>query len=547
MKALVRILFAVSIAAGVWIACSSSSGSSDAGTETPDSGTNVPDAGDGKCHGDEGCPANEYCDLASGACLPAKPCSSNDDCEYQATDTEDYCAYGGCFCDPTRNNGSCRPRVGLCKPCTRDLECGNDSGIYLNYTATCATDPSGAKVCLPLKTTGCPAGYVAGSTGTCLPGGGACGSAAPCTKDDDCDPRGEKPICDVRRGFCVAPCAFDYQKGSSDSCPPGQACHVDPRLLTANNPNFGGGKCGDPCDAATDPYVCGPGTSCEVDGDPAIGANKSKRCRPPLPKCVRDADCPPDPIGHSKGFCDKGSLTCQPGCRRETDCDAGFKCLQGLCTEKTCIESGGATLECPANPSHPAGQFCCGETGSPSPCPTGVSVGQCYDPPNPPWCGSCQFSADQLQSFGGLPRPQPSRCVPTTIAGAVHNLQWHACDKNERAQCPSTKGCKQMFQFCTDDSECGGQQGSCAEITTGVVADGQQIEVKANGCTCDQNAGTGCPAPSKCGCTCPGGPNGTCKDPSQCKDQNGNPLSGPMYNGVCVANWCDMSDCISKQ
>lgn len=116
----------------------------DAGSEL-DGGTDpgTIDAGDGKCHGDEGCADNEYCELSSGLCLPAKPCATNGDCSYQGGETDDYCAYGACFCDPDRNGGSCRPRFGLCKPCSRDVECGNDPSVYLaftSYTAVCSTD-----------------------------------------------------------------------------------------------------------------------------------------------------------------------------------------------------------------------------------------------------------------------------------------------------------------------------------------------------------------------------------------------------------------------
>lgn len=482
-----------------------SSGAPDAGRPTNADGGAVggPDAGDGKCHQDADCAPTDFCQASTGKCLAAKPCQSNEQCDSE--DEKDYCAYGGCFCDPARNGGSCRPRFHLCQPCTRDLECGNDRFLYLNYTASCTSDPKGAKVCLPLKATGCPPGYVGSTTDVCNPGGGSCDAAAPCTKDAECDATGERPVCDVRRGFCIAPCVFDYQRAQSD-CPPGQECHLEPQLLQASNPNFGGGKCGPSCDGAAAPYVCpttddARSTVCAEDGS-ALAATRPRRCRPAAPHCIRDQDCPGEAGAHSKGYCDRTTLDCQTGCRREGDCDSGYHCLENQCVQKTCLENGGAAIACSL------GQFCCGETDGPT-CPTGVGRGACYDAANPPWCGSCDLSAD---TPGGSARPQPSACVAfTDKAGTARKMQWHSCEEGKPAECPRSWICTPFLQFCKVDADCGAS-GQCGDIDAGDAG-------KYKGCVCA--SGKTCPSPATCGV-----------------DKTG------ASTGVCEANWCDMRYCL---
>jgi hypothetical protein len=541
-------------------ACTSSSGGgTDGGTTATDGGSDTTDGGgadggisDGKCRKDEDCKVAEYCQVSTGVCLNAKGCTTSQDCDTE--DETDYCAYGKCFCDPDRAGGRCRPRFSICSACTRDVECGggSDEDNYLyekwGYSATCVADGAGVKSCLPTRNTRCPPGYIVTTTSpdSCQPAGGSCAANAPCTSDAECDPMGSRPICNTDRGFCIPACTFAYQAGESRGCPSGQVCHVDPRLLTANNPNFGGGRCGAPCDSGATPYECaaanGIQTACVPDGDP-LTSSRPLRCRPASPACVWDQDCPRSDDAHSKGYCDTATLTCQNSCRPEredelgltSDCIQGYKCLNGACVQKTCIEGGGAILACSR------GQFCCGEADSPS-CPPGVNRGACYDPPNPPWCGECEETATTPD--GSSTRPQYSKCVRLTDGNDIElgRTQWHACEKSTRSHCPSNWGCNQNIQFCSTDGECGGGTDSCATITIGQTQTGP---VNAKGCTCSKDTGVGCPAPSTCGCTCPG-PNGTCKPPSDptCLDRSQDPAvpypaNTPVYTGVCMAYWCD--------
>lgn len=474
-------------------------GSVDGTDDGADDGGDDGEEDDGLCRSHDKCAANEYCELSTGLCLPAKACASNQHCAWQ-DGHDDYCAFGACFCDLERNGGTCLPRFRLCSSCERDVQCGDDWSVHEDYQAKCATF-EGTKVCLPLKGSGCPPGYVPTADATCVPGGGACDGSGACSSDDDCDPSGEKPVCDTTRGICIPACRFDYSSGKSD-CPPEQVCHVDPRLLNPGNLNFGYGRCGATCQDGG--YECAPGLSCEPDGDPHTADTLPNRCRPEPPSCVRDADCPASLVSNSRGYCDRQTLECGTGCRIDDNCSEGYRCVAGSCEQKTCIERGGANLACDLD------QFCCGEPGSVTPCPTGVSVGQCYDAPDPPWCGEGCSSA---QTPGGG-RPQPSQCIQVKghkEKGDV-KIQAHACDPaNKGADCPRSWGCKPFIQFCETNADCGAG-GECGEVNAGDYG-------KFKGCLC--SGGKSCPSTSTCA-----------------KDDDGN-------DTYCEANWCEvLSTCL---
>lgn len=523
---LARLLLVVFVATFLGAAaCSSKGGQSDVDTpvEEKDGGTSN-DGGDKKdeededprCRSDEACPVNQYCERSSGECTDAKACDDNDDCDYQWPGQSDYCEFGGCFCDTERNNGTCRPRFRLCDRCERDVECGDDDMIYDDYVATCQV-LGGLKTCLATFTrAGCPPAYVPNADGTfCEPAGGTCPPKAPCASDSDCDPMSDTPICDVGRGFCVEACEFDFTEGRSD-CPPGQVCHVDPRLLASSNPNFGAGKCGEPCGSGSNPTVCAEKTACVMDGDPVMAEQQVNRCRPEPPKCIRNADCPQSPETFSNGYCDRATLDCSTGCMRTSDCFEGYKCVDNQCVEKTCIEKGGATLGCDY------GQFCCGEENSVTPCPTGVQIGKCYDAPAPTWCGECStLGAAPSMTPSGI-RKQDSICVKVEGASGLRGASgrgevkpvsdpqvlFHSCDPEtdgKNAACPRWQ-CRKLGQFCENDSDCG--TGEC-NISIGFA--------KVCGC----GTGDSCPSGSVC---------------VEAEDDQGNPLK------YCEARWCDPTE-----
>ena len=175
------------------------------------------------------------------------------------------------------------------------------------------------------------------------------------------------------------------------------------------------------------------------------------RCRPPPPACIRDADCPSDTGVGSLGMCILASQTCSTGCASSANCVQGYYCAGGSCTQQeTCVQAGGATLACNLQ------QFCCGETNSLSPCPSGVSDGQCYDAPNPPWCGTCSPDGSAVTTPTGSTRPLPSVCEGGKM--------WHSCDPNLTGQCPRGWGCRPGPTFCKVDGDCGGS-GSCGMVS----------------------------------------------------------------------------------
>jgi hypothetical protein len=471
--------------------CPAGSGSPDAGP--PDAGVGPGggdpdagevDAGDGKCTSSATCAANLYCNVASGECLPAKGCTDDLAC-LPAPGDEDYCIYGRCYCDLERNGGTCLPRIGRCEPCTKDAECGQDRFAYDNYVARCATY-NGARVCLPLKASGCGRGYLPSQTTEfCEPGGGSCENAQLCSGDADCDETSRRPVCGTG-GFCVPACNFDYSTGQS-SCPGGQVCHVDPRLMTPGNRNFGGGKCGPPCDSGEAPYACPAGYACEADGDPLLVNVRPTRCRPPLPRCVRSPDCPAVPADNSLGWCDPATLECRSGCRDARDCVSGFKCVSNQCTQETCIEQRGANYACGR------GEYCCGESGSVAPCATGVAEGSCYAPPRPLWCGGCTGT---IATPSGN-RPLPSACIPVEKGdGTKTTLSFHSCDTTNPASCPRVMTCKPSVVPCVSDADCGGAANSCADVEIPGPNEGDPPALRFKGCSCQ--GGGACPAGATC-------------------------------------------------
>lgn len=493
-----------------------SDGGTDGGdTDGGDDGGVVEPTG---CSTDLSCEPGEYCDRASGDCRPAKACQTNDDCDWQEDPSvSDYCVDGACFCDTDWNDGSCRPRLARCEPCTRDVECGDDPFVHTDYVAGCV-EFDGEKVCLPKKPKCGGGGYVPDTASAfCRPVGGSCSGLQPCTVDADCDPMSERPVCNQLNGTCEAACEFDYATGHSN-CGPDQVCHVDARLLSGTNPNFGAGKCGRHCDLPTNPFICAPGTKCVEDGDPMFIFDLPNRCRPELPSCVRDADCPEVPEDFSTGWCDRGTLTCKGGCQVDSHCSTAFRCVDGACVERTCIERGGANLACDI------GQFCCGEENSVS-CPTGQAAGKCYDAPSPPWCGTCDGNNKQSAiTPAGVARPQSSVCLPTKNPrdenAPAQPMQWHACDPLGGQMCPRAHECMGYLQFCDTDADCGGVA-KCNDVGSGYGD--HKACVFENPC---DEANDSCPAPSSC---------------YNQKDEN-----GETTLSYCRAHWCSPLECFPE-
>lgn len=480
------------------------------------------------CKSDLSCRPGEYCERASGDCRVAIKCDYDSgeptaDCDFfpDGDPANNYCANGRCFCDPEWGGGSCRPVVPSCQSCTTDAECGNDfdvHGFYGGVSKCVELNPEEGKVCLLEVVPGrnCGAGFKRDTDlGLCVPRGGSCTGVSACERNSDCDPNSDKPVCDTQLGQCAEACEFDYSNAHSD-CPAGNICHVYPPLLSPSNPNFGGGSCGRPCDSLSSPFVCGEGTECVSDGDSSLIEHLPQRCRPELPSCIRDADCPRDDDTYSVGWCDKASLECRGGCQSDKHCFNDFRCVEGECIEKTCIEKGGANLACEI------GEFCCGEEGGVQ-CPVGVPVGECYVAPEPQWCGApgCDgnnsWSADTPIGYDASspPRPQDSRCIPTDGGEGQQPMQWHSCDPmTAYKHCPRGFQCKGFLQFCDTDADCG-SAGTCSDVN------GPYGAQKA--CTCMENE--------------------TCPEASECFIQEADPETGSEEFRYCQATWCMLDRC----
>jgi hypothetical protein len=462
-----RIGFAIVLALAVAHACAKGA----AVDSPPDGGPDAsvtPDSGPLPCKTDDACGAQRWCEKATGICRDAKACPQGQgNCDYQwDPSAPDYCGGHACYCDPA--DRGCKPLHPPCSSCARTSECGNDKLAY-DYPADCVPPDAGfatTSVCIPRRDGyfGCPPGYQTPAAGAyCLPGGGRCGGQGACAKDADCDPHSAAPICNAQLGLCVAACTFDLKTGDSPACPSGQVCHLTPLLaqLPPQDPNFGKGKCGPPCSAAT---ACGTGLVCRSEGiDHPV-----QRCGLAPPACMGDIECPDSPSTGSRGYCDLAAHACKTDCRASADCHAGYLCANHACVAETCLQAGGAATGCNY------GQFCCGENEGPSPCPAGVDAGQCYDAPAQTWCGSCSNSSD-CKSFPARPG-EPNLCADLGNNKKACAL---GCDPGHPAECPRSWGCVTVYVGCDKDGDCGSQSGAHCDKP----ADGG-----SGSCTCSSDA-----------------------------------------------------------
>ena len=452
----------------------------DAGRESlPDAGdagsTSTDAAPDAGCASDDACGTSRWCEKSSGICRDAKPCPQGQgNCDYQGFGA-DYCAGRACYCDPA--DQSCKPLHPFCSPCAATPQCGNDRS--LDYAADCVPADAGfagASACIPRRDSylGCPPGYATpASDAYCIPGGGHCGGQGACTRDDDCDPHSPTPNCNAQLGLCVAACSFDLKTGASPACPEGQVCHLTPRLamLQPQDSNYGKGRCGPPCTSAT---ACGSGLACRSEGiDHPV-----QRCGLPPPECLGDVECADSPATGSYAYCDLATHACKSGCRTNADCHPGRLCSGSTCVAETCLQAGGADNACDY------GQFCCGETDSPAPCPAGTDAGACYDKPAQTWCGACSKDDD---CNGGA---YPSRSGNKNIClddGNGHKTCALGCDLGRPAECPRSWQCQDIYAGCQNDGDCGSQAGAHCDLP----ADGGS---GLCGCSADGN----CPSGTNC-------------------------------------------------
>ena len=269
----------------------------------PDGGC-VEDGAIEECEGDDACPTNQYCD--DGRCL--------DGCRL----APGLCGEG-LACDPESRQCSLRP-------CSADPDCPLDRFC---------TDEGVCRIGCRLTADACDEGVCDADHRRCV--GARCRAVGDCPADQ---------ICALDRVDGPLRCRL-----VTDLAPPGAPCQqaaecasawcVDDRCLTA---------CAS--DAQCGAERCAP-VEIPIDGGDVLSV---LACRPPLPACVTDGDCPPDtrcvPGPESQPLmldlqcvpaaglgaymptmgaeeCDSGLMAagrCWGPCRVDADCPDGERC-----------------------------------------------------------------------------------------------------------------------------------------------------------------------------------------------------------------------------
>jgi hypothetical protein len=348
--------------------------------------------------------------------------------------------------------------------------------------------------------------------GTCLEGTFSC-----CDENSDCP--GAHPICDQASGRCRDACTYDFAEKETVGCRSDLVCNVDPIFLDPRSPNYGAGRCAQPCSSNADCQLVGPGFICQAE------TNSQPRCRPP--GCLSDLECAPDATDSPYlSWCERSSGECRcegepdsqcscrtppaggcdqspdsPGCDPLTgkpyaDCKDGFKCELDTCVEKNCVELLGAELAGCGYDS-----FCCGEdrngngTIDDDPCTNAAGIalasyGQCYQAPRPPWCGTCETDADCVGNGAPTSTKDPNLCLDLGNGPTC----FYACEL--RTQCPVGYNCTTLDVYCTLDEDPGvcGNASRC--VQTGVDGEGNAIAK----CTCTSAGAVGgeCPGTTRC-------------------------------------------------
>ncbi len=167
--------------------------------------------------------STQSCVAAAGSVEDDRPCGCNADCSAGAvcvTEAMGGTPGGQCFraCDqaaPLCNGGTectdigAGPASGLCQlPCSRDEDCGNDTG---------SCGPSGVCSFFCQADADCGSGYCDRYLTQCADGPRSDGadSLARCLRDSEC----ASGFCPSTLGRCVSNCSVRRQ-----GCPAGQAC-----------------------------------------------------------------------------------------------------------------------------------------------------------------------------------------------------------------------------------------------------------------------------------------------------------------------------------
>ncbi|RAL24716.1 hypothetical protein DL240_00460 [Lujinxingia litoralis] len=262
----------------------------------------IPDGSSGGCESIDDCQADaEFCDPASGQCIPVVDCQTVE-CQPGERCIE---GYGTCQPDCTLPEASC-PSGEYCDESTGT--CKTNTCADISPDSCTPTHPlfdANACECVQCLTTNdCGSGRVCN--------GGVCeqqqGCATPCSTDQPgvCGAAGAgTPYC---MGNCCVECV-----GAAD-CSGGELC-ID-------------GFCGQAPDCNADPTACPAGYECSASGTCVI-PNAGSSCDPNDP-----TSCP------FPGFCDPATNTCSGAggdmgcgmCNPDCTCDGGLTCDGFFCS-----------------------------------------------------------------------------------------------------------------------------------------------------------------------------------------------------------------------
>jgi hypothetical protein len=240
------------------------------------------------------CAGDAYCDL-EGACPGT--CQARK-AEGETCVLSSECAYteGAVFCDhdsgpmPVCHTLAASPKVGLGKPCTRNLT-GAASLLLCSDDLWCATLPGGDANQDPL-----------GQCAKPIAGSGACADG-----DDVCT----DGLCDETAGTCQA---YTLRKQAGETCDKASRTFCDPLAS----------------------LVCGPDGTCLFSGDGSEGkgcftSDLQWGCDPGL-YCKKPLLASSDEPGTCEQLLPDGAA-----CDRETNCESGG-CVNMSCTKRGCYQ-----------------------------------------------------------------------------------------------------------------------------------------------------------------------------------------------------------------
>lgn len=521
----------------------------DCGAARPGYVCNAGACGPPPCQSDFDCAENELCNpdttcrttLDGGPMLTCQveSLSPAGNCTFQGDYCVDADGDGLCVCvkaertdaGPFRS-GYCKRRLSPCSPCRSNDECG-DKEELLDPIARCVAfrgaDGGTGTFCLnqytALCNNTCGSPYGIPDAGSfCAPSDNRCaGGFFCCTNDADC-PR-DRPNCNLATGRCDEACLYDFVNNNTVGCRPDHVCHVKVGFLNAADPRFGQGRCAPSCQIATGADAGALNDQkCKADNNnrtdyvcrPEIGS--LARCRPQ--NCLSDVECPESPAGDPyKGYCDKkitasGITDALKGCRYDcrigtdpatgtafSDCKGGYKCVftgaTNQCVKVTCIEAGGAELDCASN------QYCCGENTKVK-CPAGLDAGNCFNIPKPPWCATgCQSNADcQGATAPNYSTVDKNTCLTYNVGGQNVSFCFYACE--QQLDCPSRHWrCREIVDTCASNADCvapdGGGQGLCAQTDSRLLPDGGRAPFMTCVCNTPDGGSLPCPGGTRCG------------------------------------------------